>query len=367
LSTGTYGTLTIDLAAVASNYNLFQQNTNTPDCQVAGIVKANAYGLGLPQVSKTLEKQGCKIFFVSCLNEALELRKMTEKPIAVFGSIAANEAAEYYHKGIIPVLNSLDDVAIWYEFCRNTAQSPEAMLHFDTGMSRLGLDHKQTEKILKNEDLLNGILITTILSHFSCADDVDSAITEKQAQRFHQISKFFKRHKKSLCNSSGFFRNPAYHYDLIRPGMAVYGLNPTPEKNNPMKQTVELTCKILQIRDSEKNDTVGYGGTYRIDKKTRIATIGAGYADGLLRHGSNKIKFYYKGTPCPVVGRISMDLITIDIGELPAQKGEDLEILGPNQSPDALADDIGTIGYEILTSLGNRYYRIYKNRPEEIA
>jgi alanine racemase len=197
------------------------------------------------------------------------------------------------------------------------------------------------------------------MSHFACADESESAMTAEQAQRFDKIAAAFPGTIRSLANSSGVFRNNSYHYDLVRPGMAMYGLNPTPEAGNPMQPTVSLAVRLLQVRDAAKGETVGYGASHKLKKNARIGTVALGYADGFLRSGSGKATLYYEGAACPVVGRVSMDLVTVDLGATDAVAGHSLEVLGPDQDADTLAESLGTIGYEVLTGLGRRWGRHY--------
>lgn len=353
-----YASMTVDLSAVSSNYN-FLKNQVFAGVSVAGIIKANAYGLGFKKILPILEKQGCKEFFVATLDEALNARKITKSPIYVLGGIIKGQESIYKKYNIIPVLNSIPDIKIWSSMAENTNAHYPAVLHFDTGMNRLGFDKDETRYILENIDDFQNIEM--IMSHFSCADINHHPDTKKQFERFKHIAQHFPNSKKSLSNSSGIMRSKDYHFDVVRPGMAVYGLNPTPEKNNPMKNVVTLKAKVLQVRHAKKGDAVGYGATYKLSQNQKIATIGVGYADGFLRSASNKANVYFKNHPCKILGRVSMDLITIDVNKCSIRKGDEVEIIGKNQSPDDLAELSGTIGYEILTSLGNRYNTVYKD------
>jgi len=353
------GVLTINLEALTQNYNLLK-STVGESCDVAGVVKANAYGLGLEKVTKALLKQNCSKFFVATLDEAIALRAINSDIIIyLLGGLFKGAEDIYIAQNITPVLNSLDEIKRYQAL---SSEHKNAILHFDTGMSRLGLDLSETQAILNDPTLLSGIKLTYIMSHFACADDKDHSMTIEQANKFAQIAEHFPNSLKSLANSSGVFRDTQHHYDLARPGISLYGGNPTPETQNPMKNVVELQCRILQIRDSKIGDSVGYSATHTLDQNTQIATLSCGYADGLLRSNSNKAYVYWQGQACPVLGRISMDLITIDIGNITGQKpqiGDMVEILGPNQNIDDLATNAGTISYEILTSLGARYKRHY--------
>ena len=244
-----------------------------------------------------------------------------------------------------------------------TGEKLPAYLSFNTRMNRLGLGSVETEKLLGEMSMLDGINVIGILSHFACADEAGNPMNDIQYNLFNDIAKAFPNAQKSLCNSSGIFRDPKYHFDLARSGMALYGLNPTPETTNPMEPVVRLEASVVRVRLVYKDASVGYNATYRFDKNTWLATLAVGYADGISWHLSNKGVFYWKGYPCPIRGRVSMDLTTIDLSAVPEgqrpKPGDVIEILGPHQSANDLAKAAGTIGYEILTSLGSRYERRY--------
>ncbi|PJB72263.1 MAG: alanine racemase [Alphaproteobacteria bacterium CG_4_9_14_3_um_filter_47_13] len=357
--------LRIDLGALAANYNIFK-TLALPGCKVAGVIKADGYGLGVDQVFAALETQSCPFYFLATLDEALHIRRLTKKPVAVLGGLYKGAEDIYCHENILPVLNSLEDISNWQKKASTLGIKLPALLHFDTGMNRLGLDAQEAQTLCRDPARISGLDILYLISHFSCADEKNHPATKVQYDKFVKISSFFPAVKKSLANSSGSFRAKEYHFDLLRPGMALYGLNPVPEQENPMKPVVRLDTRILQIRSVIKNETVGYGETYRFDKNTRLATVALGYADGFLRSLGNstndrKAVLYYNGIACPVVGRVSMDAVTLDIGHLDPcpVAGETMEVIGAHQTADDLATAAGTIGYEILTSLGSRYFREY--------
>jgi alanine racemase len=351
--------LTIDLNAVAHNYNLLKSKVG-PDCRVAGVVKADAYGIGMEKVWAVLENQGCPFYFVATPDEGLALRALTRKPIGVFGGIFTDAADEAIRHSLIPVLNSLHAIDEWRGLAARHGIPLPAILHFDTGMNRLGLGAEETAALLDNPARLAGLKPQVIMSHFACADEEGHAATPQQYERFAALADKFPNAVASLANSSGIFGDARFHFGMVRPGMALYGLNPTPETVNPMKPVAALEAQILQVRRARKGESVGYGASHTLDQDTQLATVGLGYADGLLRSLSGSGKLFYKGKPCPIVGRVSMDLTVIDMGRLSPNPGEMVEVLGPCQSADDLAADAGTIGYEILTALGKRYRRVYK-------
>ena len=351
-------TLTISLDAISANYKRIQHQTSAV---VAATVKADAYGTGAGEVFKTLRKEGCADFFVATPDEAAELRALDKAAnIFILGGLLKGAEDFLIKNNTVPVLNSFEEIVRYAGFA-NTRKLP-AILHFDTGMNRLGLGGDETKKLMDDPSILAPFDLKLIMSHFACSDEKDNPMNDAQAATFSGIAAHFRNVPKSLCNSSAIFRNPDWHYDMVRPGYALYGGNPLPETTNPLRSVVTLEAKILQIRTAKKGETAGYGATHIFERDTTLATIACGYADGFLRGGGNKAKLYCNGQACPIRGRVSMDLIIIDIGDIkgkPPQAGDLIEILGPHQSVDALAEDCGTIGYEILTSLGSRYRRVY--------
>ncbi len=341
--------LEIDLGAIAKNYRIIDALGNA---QTACVIKADAYGLGMVQVAPILEKAGCRLFCVATLEEGITLRQiLPQAEIVILGGFYKGAEREYTHHNLIPVLNSPEEV----ERAQGQAR---VILHFDTGMNRLGISKDEFD--LEHYNALN---IMCIMSHFACADEESHPMNEVQYQNFTAIAAHFPNIPKSLANSSGAFRDPKYHHDIVRSGMALYGLNPTPEQSNPMHPVVKLSPRIIQIRQAKVGDIVGYGATHCFDKDTKLATVSFGYADGISRALSSKGALYWKNYKLPITGRVSMDSISVDLSAIPENEmptaSDYLECLGENQRADDLATAAGTIGYEILTSLGNRYQRIY--------
>lgn len=344
--------LTIDLKAIADNYRRIAGMT---DAAVAGVVKADAYGCGMLPVAKALYNSGCRHFFVATPEEAFALRAQDDtSQIFVLGGLYSGAEEFYAGRGIIPVLNSREQVERWSAIAVKLATKLPAALQFDTGMNRLGLCIDDSV----NTDALD---LRLVMTHFACSDEAGHPMNERQADDFARVSRTFPNISKSLCNSSGVFRKAAWHYDLVRPGYALYGGNPTPEKINPMKPVVTLKARILQIRTARAGETAGYNATHVFHKETRLATVAAGYADGFLRAGSNRAVLFAGRSPCPIVGRVSMDAIIADLSAVPEalSEGDWLDILGPQQGIDDLARACATIGYEILTGFGHRYTRHY--------
>ena len=349
--------LTIDTEALKANYR-FLQGKLADDARAAAVVKANAYGCGIDVAVPALADAGAKFFYVAQFGEALDARKYTDAPIAVLGGLADGAADDYKHHKIIPVLNSAQDIT-------NCPADLPAIWHIDTGMNRLGLNCDEVADAVPLAKSLPFLLMT----HFTSSDDAASDFTAEQVRRFDAciatLPKPFTLIPQSICNSSGIFRDAAWHRAQVRPGVALYGANPTPETVNPMQTVVTLETKILQTRQVKAGETAGYNQTYTFATDTTLATVGLGYADGFLRSGSNRAQLYWRGpfgpVACPIVGRVSMDLIIVDIGHVKGpmpQQGQWLEVLGSNQSVDSLAHGLGTISYEVLTSLSRRAERI---------
>jgi alanine racemase len=357
-----FGRLTIDLGAVASNHDIFRHQIGAK-CDIAGVVKANAYGTGLAPIAQTLFAKGSRRFFVATPDEGFALRQILPlAEIAVLGGGLPYNTDAFIDAHIEPVLNSLYDIALWRDAARKRDKTLPAIIHLDTGMNRLGLSADEGETLINDPALLRGLDVIIVMSHFACADEKYHPLTDTQYERFRKFATHFPRAKKSLANSSGIFRSKDFHYDMVRPGMATYGLNPTPEAKNPMNPVVKLEARILQVRHVKSGDTIGYSATHTFKGAGLTATVALGYADGFHRAHSGKANVFWQGVACPLVGRVSMDLVTVDIsnlkGQLP-QPGDWFEVLGPHQNADQLAEVAGTIGYEVLTNLGPRYQRIY--------
>ncbi len=344
----------INTTALQENYKLLKSKVSDT-CQTAAVVKANGYGLGVDIVVPELEQAGAKFFYVAHFSEALAVRELTSAPIAVLGGLPPNAAADYKHHKIIPVLNSAKDI-------ENCPADLPAIWHIDTGMNRLGLSINEVSTLASQAKSLPLLMMT----HFTSSDDAESLNTAEQVHKFDDciagLPKPFQITPQSICNSSGIFRNGKWHLHQVRPGIALYGANPTPETHNPMQNVVSMETRILQIRHAKSGETVGYNQTETLGKDTILATVGLGYADGFLRSGSSSAKLYWHDQPCKVMGRVSMDLIVVDIGNLKncpiPQQGDWLEVLGTHQSVDQLAVELGTISYEVLTSLSHRAGKI---------
>ena len=355
--------LRIDLKAITDNYQLLRRRLGKIACAAA--VKANAYGTGAAQVAPALVTAGCRTFFVATIDEGIALRNVLpdhDITIAVLNGVLAGSEATFRAHHLIPVINDIEQCELWCGECVRSGRPLDAMLHVDTGMNRLGLPMGDLEHLVKSGDLLRTPNWRCLISHLACADEPDHPANAEQLTRFQTARAMLPSMPASLANSAGIFLESAFHFDLARPGIALYGGNPQPGQPNPMRQAVSVFGRVLQTRVLKPGMTVGYGAACHVDTITAIATVAAGYADGYLRCLGNRSVVHFGSTPLPIVSRISMDLITIDITEAPPgaiRPGTLLEIIGDHFTPDDMAEAAGTISYEILTGLGQRYHRIY--------
>lgn len=352
--------LDIDLAAIVANWRLL--GARHPSGPVAGVVKADAYGLGAAQVAPALRDAGCRHFFVALPDEALAIRhRIPGAMLAVLGGMPPGIEAEYRAHDITPVLNSLAELDAWTGAARHAGRPLPAILHVDTGMSRLGLSPAELAILQADHARLAGIDLRYVMTHLVASEDPADPRNRQQRDRFAAACAGLPAAPRSFANSSGIFLGADWGSDLARPGAALYGVNPTPGLPNPMRLPLRLTARVLAVRDLQPGDTVGYNATWRAARPSRIATIGVGYADGWHRSLSNRGSASFDGTPVPLVGRVSMDLTTYDVTDHPAiQPGSWLELIGAAQTPDDVARAAGTNGYEVLTSLGRRYHRTYR-------
>ncbi|MCH2037180.1 MAG: alanine racemase [Rickettsiales bacterium] len=352
-------TLTIDLDAILSNYLLLKNKVHPLVC--AAVVKANAYGLGASQVASVLSSAGCHNFFVAHLDEALSLRKTLtdDQNIYVFNGIREGQHDTFLYYNITPVLNTKNELALWQKEGFKAGKRAPCVVHIDTGMNRLGLDY---EYALSDLSDISGLNVKFLMTHMACADVPASHTNQEQLDKFNSLKCRYGSYQYSLANSPSIFLGEDYIFDLVRPGAALYGVNPTPQNDNPMKNVIKLKSKIIQIRSCKKGTFVGYSSSYKVSDDARIATLSIGYADGYLRSLSSNGNVYIENHKVPVVGRVSMDLITVDVTHIPdglCYEGKEVEIIGDNITVDEVARDAGTIGYQILTSLGARFHKTY--------
>jgi len=359
--------LEIDLAGVVANWQLLAARVAPADC--AAVVKADAYGLGAPQVSSALAAAGCRRFFVATLDEGITLRGVlpTSCEIAVLNGPVPGSVEEFVFHRLVPVLNEPGQIADWAEIGRQFGRLP-AMLHVDTGMTRLGLTAREFERLAKELSLESATRWRALISHLACADQPGHPLNDLQRRRFAAQHRHFSGVPASLAASSGIFLGREFHFDFVRPGAALYGINPQPGASNPMGQVVRLKGRIVQIREVESGESVGYGATHVMDHPGRLATVAVGYADGWLRSLSQRGSGRLGGERLPLLGRVSMDLVVFDVSTADpslARPGGFIELLDDDYGVDAAAVDAGTIGYEILTALSRRCHRVYRGMPDQ--
>lgn len=359
--------LTVDLAALAANYRLIAERV--APAAVAPAVKADAYGLGVAAAAPALFAAGARSFFVAWLEEGVALRHLLpEAEIFCLNGVAPGAADAYAAHGLTPVIGSLAEIEEW-RGAAHGGRAPAA-LQIDTGMARLGLPADELDRLAAEPALLAGLDLTMVMSHLACSDDMAAAMNAEQLAQFHRALArlgLARRLRTSIAASGGCFLGPDFRFDLMRPGAALYGLAPLTGHANPMAQVVSLEAKILQVRRVDRGMTVGYGAAHRTARPSRLATLSVGYADGYFRALGNRGHAYLGAMRVPVVGRVSMDLLTLDVTDVPpglARRGQWVELIGPHHSVDALAAEAGTIGYEVLTALGHRYPRRYIGAPD---
>jgi alanine racemase len=357
---GTAGTLTIDLDAIAANWRLLADRSRPAQC--AAVVKANGYGLGAGEVARRLQAEGCRWFFVAHLEEAVRLRAtIPDLPVVALNGPLPGLERDFVDHNVLPALNDLGQIEAWQKLARTLGRKLDSVVHIDTGMNRLGLNAGEVQALAQDRSRLDGLRPLVWMSHLACADLENHPLNLDQRDRFLSALAHLPKATASLANSSGIFLGSAWHHDLVRPGAALYGINPVPWAANPMQSVVALSGKILQIHSVDTGIGVGYGAEWLAKRPSRIATVGVGYADGYLRSLKERSVVFLKGQRLPVVGRISMDLITVDVTDVTGnvRPGDEVELLGPHISADELGERGGTIGYEILTQLGARYSHRY--------
>ena len=394
--------ITIDIGAIVANWR-YLDSLSGKHTETAAVVKADAYGLGAGQIAPALADAGCRTFFVMSLAEALALHgalhgaprgplsdsgppesRRPESRIFALGGCHAGQEADFIEAGIMPVINSLDQLGRWRDATTEERTAPGAALHLDTGMTRLGLDPDETAWLLREteeEDAtlsgplagpLAGMNIQLLMSHLSAGEDLADAANDRPLASFDRLRSALPGLPASLANSGGTLRSGDFHIALTRPGIALYGLHPAglDTTGNQAEQAANLhpavtwQARILQRREARAGDRVGYNGTHRLTRDSRIVTLGVGYADGYPRSLGNRAMVSLAGMPAPVIGRVSMDSITVDVTDLEEARLANVthaEILGDGYTLARMAGDAGTIGYEILTQLSHRPARRYIN------
>ncbi|MBI3435733.1 MAG: alanine racemase [Proteobacteria bacterium] len=358
------GVLTINLRAIEANWRTLAGYVSPSEC--AAVVKADAYGCGIEPVTAMLSRNGCRTFFVAHPSEARRVRAVAPaSTIYVLNGIVPGAAALFAAIDARPVIGNLAELAEWDAFTSATGWRGGAALHFDTGMRRLGLSVAEAAALLPRVNKPDHG-VTLIMSHFACAEDREHPLNTRQTELFRELRMMYRGIPASLANSYGIFLGAGTHCDMVRAGAALYGINPTPGRNNPMRPTVELAGRIVQINTLARGETIGYGATWTAKQPSRVAIVSVGYADGYMRGATaakeRPAQAIVAGLRCALVGRISMDLLAVDITAVPvtgARRGGFVTLLGGEIGVEDLAASFGTIGYEVLTNLGRRHTRKY--------
>ena len=357
------GVLTVDLAAIAANWRDLASRVAG---ETGAVVKANAYGTGIETTVSALREAGCRTFFVALLDEAKRARAAApDATVYVLNGLPVGREQDFVALNARPVLGSLDEIEAWAAFSPDSGEKPPSAIHIDTGMTRLGLERDEVDAVANRPDLIDAAAPALLMSHFSCADDFEHPLNRLQIEAFSEARAKLPDLPASFANSAATLTRPDAHLDLARPGVAIFGGRAVNDAPNPMRPVVRVDVPIIQTRGAKAGETVGYGAAETLGRDSRIAIVMAGYADGYLRASSSS-----DGHPggfamigdhrAPIVGRVSMDLIALDVTEIPeplTRRGMPVQLIGPDVDVDVVADAAGTIGYEILTSLGRRYER----------
>ncbi|MCW5746105.1 MAG: alanine racemase [Alphaproteobacteria bacterium] len=357
--------LTVDLDAIAANWrylrDLARASGRPVDC--GAVLKADGYGLGAPPIARRLFAEGCRHFFVAHPDEGAALRvAVPEAWICVLNGLPPGGDSDFVELGLVPALNDLAQVSAWRSSAQRFARPLDAVIHIDTGMNRLGLTAEEATLLVNDRMRLRGLRLALLMSHLVSSEKPADPVNREQLERFRTFVSRMPGAPASLANSSGVFLGTDFHFDLMRPGAALYGINPTPGAANPMRHVATLQARILQVRQIDAMTGVGYNHDWRSARPSRIAVVAVGYADGYLRSLGNRGEVVIGNHMARVVGRVSMDLITVDVTDLPpssVQPGTFAEVIGPSQTADQVAEKARTNSYEILTSLGRRYHRAY--------
>lgn len=364
--------LIVDLGALRANYRALRDMAHPANC--APVVKANADGTGLAEAVRALNMEGCDTYFVATFNEGLAVRQSApDASVYVLDGVFPGTCKEFVDHGLIPALSSFAEATEWIDFCNDTGFDHPAALHVDTGMNRLGLRPEQALSLYDGDaiGLFHPVLLMT---HLACGDQPDNPLNARQLETFNTLREKLPPCAASFSNSSGIFLGKEYHLDLVRPGIALYG-GEFMEGKPPLQPVVQYYARIARIDEAEAGETVGYGASHSLQRKSRIATVTAGYADGIFRclgsgEANKSLTAYIGEAPAPVIGRVSMDLITLDVTDIhqpPVERGQWAEIIGPHTSVDDLARRAGTIGYEVLTSLSRRAQRVYVDTGTKLS
>jgi alanine racemase len=365
LPPGATGVITVDLGAIQNNWGALAELVRPAEC--GAVVKADAYGLGAAEVIPALVRAGCRTFFVATPEEARAARALApDVSLFVLDGLFPGAAPLLLASEATPVLSHLGEVEEWAAESARHGKPVSAALQIDSGLNRLGLSEEDVKSLAARSDLLASLDLRLIMSHLACADDPAHAHNEMQRATFDRLRALLPPAPASLAASDGLMLGGAYHYDLVRPGYALYGGQASQAGPAPVVPVVRVATRVVQVRDVAEGETVGYSATWRAKRQSRIAVVAAGYADGFARalsraSGENGVSVEVGGRLAPIVGRVSMDLITVDVTDVEGQvaRGDLVGLIGPGLTIEGMGRAAGTIGYEVLTRLGPRFVRRY--------
>lgn len=362
------GRLTIDLGAIAQNWTALKNRLgDATECAAA--IKADAYGMGQAQAGQALYDEGCRTFFVAVPTEAIALRRvLPDAVIYALNGLLPGTIDHYLEHRIRPVLGSHAELVEWMDLCKGAGRSFDAAVHVDTGIHRLGLSPSEFTATFSKPDQMGPFIPSLLMSHLACGSNPTHVMNDHQLRLFREVTAPHAHIRRSLANSAGVLMGPEFHFDLVRPGISLYGGQAIENEPNPMKPVAKVEARIMIVRDVPEGDTIGYGASHTAGRPLKNAVVAAGYADGLLRGASSTDSrpggfAMIGGHKAPILGRISMDMITLDVTDVPdhlVRRGAFVEMLGPNVAAADLAAYAETIDYEYLTSLGQRFERIYR-------
>jgi len=358
--------ITIDLDALTANYRYCRDRLAPAAC--AAVVKADAYGLGITRIARTLASAGCRQFFTATHREGITLRELLPTAeIFVFEGVTGQSAAAIREHSLVPVLIAPGQLAAWSQYARDTGSPLPAVIDIDTGMTRLGFGERELRQALEEPADFDWLDIRYVMTHLACADERESAMAHEQVRRFDRLRRLLPPAPTSIGNSAGSLLGPGTAGDMARLGLVLFGGNPFLDGEHPAEPVLRIQSRVLQLREITEPTPVGYGSTHTASPGTRIATVGTGYADGYPWSLANRGIAVIGGQRVPVIGRVSMDLITLDVTGLPealVQPGSVVDLIGPDISLEEVAERAGTINYEILTRLSQRARRRYLGGPD---